>query len=322
MHGVFLDSDSFAPSDLNWQALQDSVDTVMIYPQTAAADTAARIADAEVIFTNKVELRAEHFAAAKHLRLVVVLATGTNNVDLAAANAHGVTVCNNVAYASTAVIEHTAMLMLALSRQLPSYHAAVQAGDWQRHRQFCLLSPPIHQLRGKTLAIIGYGASGRGVANFGQTMGMHILAWQSRADQPATKQGPPRLPLTALLPRCDVLSIHCPLTDTTRNLIDADALRLMKPNALIINTARGGIVNEADLAQALNEGRLGGAGIDVLSEEPPRRGNPLLDCRHPNLIITPHNAWGSREARQALIDQSVEVVAAFRRGEPINVVSG
>ncbi len=321
MHGVFLDSDSFSPNDLSWQALQNSVDTATIYPHTDAADTAARIADAEVVFTNKVELGPAQFAAAKKLRLVVVLATGTNNIDLAAASASGVTVCNNVGYSSTALIEHSAMLILALMRQLPSYHTSVQAGDWQHHNQFCLLSPPIRQLSGKTLGIIGYGASGRGVADFGRAMGMNILAWQSRPGKQA-EQDPPRLPLTSLLPRCDVLSIHCPLTDATRNLIDDRALRLMKPDAIIINTARGGIVNEADLAQALNEGRLGGAGIDVLSEEPPRRGNPLLDCRHPNLIITPHNAWGSREARQALIDQSVDVVAAFRRGTPINVVSG
>jgi len=319
MHGVFLDLDSLAPADVNWHTLRDSVDSADVYPQTLAADTAERIARADIVFTNKVQLRREHFAAAKQLKLVVVLATGTNNIDHAAAAEFGVTVCNNVAYSSTALVEHSAMLMLALMRQLPSYHAAVQNGQWQIHSQFCLLEPPIRQLRDKTLGIIGYGASGQGVADFGRAMGMNILAWQSRPNTGAA-QTPPRLPLDELLPQCDVLSIHCPLTEQTRDLINYSALQKMKREAILINTARGGIVNETGLAKALNEGLIGGAGVDVLTEEPPRNGNPLLSCKHPNLIVTPHNAWGSREARQALIDQSVRIIEAFRRGAPINIV--
>ncbi|MBB5189061.1 MULTISPECIES: D-2-hydroxyacid dehydrogenase [Zhongshania] len=321
MHGVFLDLDSLAPADVNWQKLRNAVDSADVFPHTPAADIAERIAGADVVFSNKVQLKREHFASAKQLKLVVVLATGTNNIDLAAAAEFGVTVCNNVAYSSIALVEHSAMLILALMRQLPSYHAAVQQGQWQTHNQFCLLNPPIRQLSGKTLGIIGYGASGQGVADFGRAMGMNILAWQSRPGTDAERI-PPRLALDALLPQCDVLSIHCPLNEQTRDLINFAALQKMKPDAILINTARGGIVNEADLARALNEDLIGGAGVDVLTEEPPRNGNPLLSCKHPNLIVTPHNAWGSREARQALIDQSVRVVAAFRRGEAINIVNG
>jgi glycerate dehydrogenase len=321
MHGVFLDLDSLAPGDVNWHKLRDAVDSSDVYSQTSVADTAERIAGAELVFTNKVQLNRAHFKAATKLKLVVVLATGTNNIDLDAASDFGVTVCNNVAYSSTALVEHSAMLILALMRQLPSYHSAVQQGQWQRHSQFCLLEPPIRQLRGKTLGIIGYGASGRGLADFGRAMGMSILIWQSRPDT-GVDQTPPRLPLDELLRQCDVISIHCPLTEQTRNLINGAALEKMKRDAILINTARGGIVNEADLAQALDDDLISGAGVDVLSEEPPAHGNPLLSCKHPNLIVTPHNAWGSREARQALIDQSVRIVEAFRRGEGINIVNG
>lgn len=323
MHGVFLDADSFSPSDLDWQYLQNSVDTVTVHGHTSPAQTADRISNAEIIFTNKVQLGQKHFAKATKLQLIVILATGTNNIDLDAAATHGITVCNNVAYSSQALIEHSAMLILALMRQLPSYHAAVQRGEWQNHSQFCLLDPPIRQLHGKTLGIIGYGASGQGVADFARAMGMNIVAWQSspESDTDTDNTIPPRLPLNTLLPQCDVLSIHCPLTERTRNLIDYAAIKTMKRDAILINTARGGIVNEQDLARALDERLLGGAGIDVLTEEPPRNGNPLLSCSHPNLIITPHNAWGSREARQALINQSITIVEAFRKAKPINVVA-
>lgn len=320
MHGVFLDLDSIHPSDIDWEKLRESVDSAELYPHTSPAETLARIANAEVVFTNKVKLGAAQFASAARLKLVVVLATGTNNIDLAAAKNAGVTVCNNVDYSTTALIEHSAMLMLTLMRQLPSYHQAVGRGDWQAQNQFCLLEPPIRQLRGKTLGIIGYGASGRGVADLGRALGMNILAWQSRPEEKRQSSAPPRLPLDDLLPQSDILSIHCPLTETTQGLINYAALKKMKAEAVLINTARGGIVVEADLARALDENLIGGAGIDVLTEEPPHNGNPLLDCQHPNLIITPHNAWGSREARQALIDQSVKIVAAFRRGAPINQV--
>ncbi|CAA0081218.1 Glycerate dehydrogenase [Zhongshania aliphaticivorans] len=319
MHGVFLDTDSFSPSDIHWQGLKDSIESSEIYAHTLATETAARIANADIIFTNKVHINRDHFAHAKNLKLIVVLATGTNNIDLVAAAEHKVTVCNNIAYSTTALVEHSAMLMLALMRQLSSYHHSVQQGKWQQHDQFCMLNPPIRELRGKTLGIIGYGASGKGVADFGRAMGMNILAWQSCRSQ-ASHQQPPRLPLTELLPQCDIVSIHCPLTSETKHLIDYAALTLMKPSAMLINTARGGIVHEHDLAHALNQGLLAGAAVDVLSEEPPRNGNPLLDCHHPNLIITPHNAWASCESRQVLIDQSIEIVKAFRAGKPINQV--
>ena len=268
------------------------------------------------MISNKVRLDAAAFAAAPQLRLVCVAATGTNNVDLDAAQRHGVTVCNVRGYATPAVVQHVYALILALTTRLPDYQRDVANGRWQASPYFCLLDHPIRELAGRTLGIVGYGELGSAVARVAAAFGMSVLIAQRAGS--AAQAG--RLALTELLPLVDILSLHCPLTPQTRGLIGAQELALMKPDALLINTARGGLVDEAALAAALRGGKLGGAGIDVLSEEPPRDNNPLLATDIPNLIVTPHIAWASREARQRVIDAIAANIRAFLAGTPVNVV--
>ena len=210
------------------------------------------------------------------------------------------------------------MLLLALATRLPDYQAAVRAGAWQRASQFCLLDFPIIELQGKTLGILGHGELGGAFARLAEALGMRVL-YGALPGRPARAD---RLPLGELLPQVDALSLHCPLTEQTRHLIGAAELALLKPHALLLNTARGGLVDEQALADALRAGHLGGAAFDVLSEEPPRHGNPLLAADIPRLIITPHNAWGSREARQRIVGQLSENARAFFASAPIRVVNG
>ena len=270
-----------------------------------------------MVVTNKVVLDRDTLAGAEDLRLVCIAATGTNNVDLAAARELGIAVTNVARYATPAVVQHVFALILALTTRLPDYQRAVAAGAWQRHDAFCLLDHPIRELAGRTLGIVGFGELGQAVARVADAFGMSVLI----AQRPG---GPPqagRLPLDALLPRVDVLSLHCPLTDATRGLIGARELGLMRRDALLINTARGGLVDEAALAAALRGGDLGGAGVDVLTREPPAEGNPLLAADIPHLIVTPHTAWASREARQRLLDEVAANIAAFLAGQTRNRVA-
>ena len=320
MQGVILDGDSLYPDDIQLQPLGDALDRLSYYPATTPDQVGERLAGHSVVLTNKVELTAEHFAANPQLKLVVILATGTNNVDLAAAGARGVLVCNCVDYSTASVVQHTLMLMLALSTRLLAYDRDVRAGRWQGSPFFCLADHPIVELAGKTLVIVGYGALGKGVARAAQGLGMQVEI-AARPGAFYSDGSPPRLPWPEALRQADVLSLHCPLSEQTRQLIDGEALSQMKPGALLINTARGGLVEERALVQALREGRLAGAGVDVLSAEPPREGNPLLAQDIPNLIVTPHSAWASREARQRLVIQAAAVVSGFFKGEIINRVS-
>ncbi len=307
---VLLDAGSFHPDDLDWDELPALFTQCDIHDFTAAEDTATRIKGCEVVFTNKCRLNAEHFAGNPDLKLVVVLATGTNNIDHDAARAANVAVCNIRDYATTELVEHSLMLILALMRKLIPYRDAVQRGDWSRSKQFCLLDPPIQRLRGKTLGIIGMGASGRGLADACSALGMEIIALHSTR----SNDGPyPRTDLENLLKTADVVSLHCPLTDDNAELINKNTLALMKPTAILINTARGGLINDKDLVAALGSAAIGGAGIDVVQPEPPQADHPLLVYTHPNLIVTPHNAWGSREARQALIEQAADIVRDYQR---------
>ena len=315
---TLLDAESLGPG-LDFSPLSARVDTWDWYQRSAPADVAERIADAEIVVSNKAPLDAAAFEAATHLRLVCVAATGVNNVDLDAAARHGVTVCNATGYATPAVVQHVFALMLALATRLEAYHAAVRAGDWARAPQFCLLEPPIVELAGKTLGIVGQGELGRGVARLGEAFGMEIL-YAARPGASTVPAG--RVAFDELLARADVLSLHCPLTDATRGLIGAAELGAMKPSAFLINTARGGIVDEAALADALRTGTIAGAGVDVLTQEPPRDGNPLLADDIPNLIVTPHSAWGTGAARQRLVEQVAGNIAAFLDGQPRNVVTG
>jgi glycerate dehydrogenase len=318
MRGVFLDRDTVDFGDLDLASLADSLDRLDCHDSSVREEVAARIADCEVVITNKVVLDAKLLAGATKLKLVCIAATGTNNVDLASARRLGVAVCNVRAYATPAVVQHVFLLVLALATRFTDYRQLIRDGGWQRSPGFCLAPYPIFELAGRTLGIVGYGELGQAVARTARAFDMEVLVAQrpGSADDRAD-----RLPLAELLPRVDVLSLHCPLTDSTRGLVGAGELALMKPGALLINTARGGIVDEPALAQALRAGRLGGAGIDVLTREPPAAGNPLLADDIPNLIVTPHIAWASRESRQRLVDQLAENIRAFAAGTLRNEVT-
>ncbi|MBX8476804.1 2-hydroxyacid dehydrogenase [Pseudomonas cichorii] len=314
---VFLDHTSLDLGDLDLGELRDSFGELVLHDSTSPDQVIERLKGAQVAISNKIMIDADTFAACPELKLVLVTATGTNNVDLAAAREHGVTVCNCQGYGTPSVAQHTLLLLLALATRLPDYQKAVQQGLWQKSSQFCLLDFPIVELEGKTLGLLGHGELGSAVARLAEAFGMRVLLGQipgrpARAD---------RLPLEQLLPQIDALTLHCPLNEHTRNMIGARELQLLKPQALVVNTARGGLIDEQALADALRNGHLGGAASDVLSVEPPVSGNPLLADDIPRLIITPHSAWGAREARQRIVSQLVENAQAFFAGAPKRVVS-
>lgn len=286
-------------------------------PATSPEQLLSHARGAQVLISNKVPLRAEHFAQLPELKLVAVAATGVNQIDLDAARAHGVAVCNVRNYGADAVAEHALMLMLALSRNLFAYRRAVLEGGWQQSAQFCLHAAPMKDLSARTLAVCGGGAIGEALAAKAAALGMRLMRVE-RKGAAQVRAGYTRF--ETALAEADVLSLHLPLNDDTRGLIGAAELALMKPDALLINTARGGLVDEAALLAALQAGRLGGAGLDVLDTEPPRQGNPLLDVELPNLIITPHAAWLSEQALAKLAQQLVDNIAAFLQGEPRNLV--
>ncbi len=316
MTGIFLDTATLQRGDLNFVQLTAALPAWKYHDATPTVQVAQRIAQAEVVVSNKAYVGAEALAAAEKLKLICVIATGTNNVDLVAAKAQGVAVCNVTGYAPPSVSQHVFALILALVTQLERYRVAVKDGAWQRASSFCMLDYPIWELAGKTIGIVGYGSLGQAVARVAEAFGMRVLI----AARPGQLPGATRVPLHDLLPQADVVSLHCPLTQQTQGLIGAPELALMQPHALLINTARGGIVDETALAQALRKHRLGGAGVDVLSVEPPVNGNVLLAADIPNLIVTPHIAWASREARQRLVDETAKNISAFLRGEARNRV--
>ncbi|KQQ50788.1 glycerate dehydrogenase [Pseudomonas sp. Leaf127] len=314
---VFLDHTSLDLGDLDLSPLQGSFAELVLHAGTPADQVSERLQGAQVAITNKVRIDAATFAACPQLKLVLVAATGTNNVDLVSAREHGVTVCNCQGYGTASVAQHTLLLLLALATRLPDYQRAVQQGLWQKSAQFCLLDFPIMELEGKTLGLLGHGELGGAVARLAEAFGMRVLIGQipgrpARAD---------RLPLEALLPQVDALTLHCPLNEQTRHMIGARELGLLKPHVLVVNTARGGLIDEQALAEALRNGHLGGAATDVLSVEPPANGNPLLAGDIPRLIVTPHSAWGAREARQRIVGQITENAQAFADGTPKRVVT-
>jgi glycerate dehydrogenase len=313
---VVLDLATITTGDLDLAALDAALPGWVGYPVTRPDELHARIADADVVLTNKVRLDRAAFTAARSLKLVCLAATGTNNVDLDAARERGVAVANLRAYCSASVAQHVFALVLALTIDLRGYRQLLDDGAWRDSPQFCLLDYPVRELAGKTMGIVGLGELGRATARIAEAFGMAVIV----AERPGAGPQRGRVPLEELLARADVVSLHCPLTDATRGLIDAAALRFMKPDALLINTARGALVDEAALADALRAGEIGGAGIDVLSEEPPVNGNPLLDADIPNLIVTPHIAWAAREARQRAIDEMAANARAFLAGERRNRV--
>jgi glycerate dehydrogenase len=311
MRGVILDAGTLGV-DVSLAGLQQTIADWGVYDATTRDQTMTRIADADVVLTNKVELGREHFAANPSLKMVSVLATGVNCVDLDAACEHGVVVSNVEDYATDSVAEHTWSLVLALARQLPTYQQGVQQGRWAESPFFCWHGAPIIQLAGKTMVIVGYGNLGKAVAARAQAFGMKVEV----AGYRSTPEHQQRRSLDELLPLADVVSLHCPLTSETDNLLSARRLELMKPSAILLNTARGGLVDESQLLAVLRKGALHGAALDVLTEEPPARQNPLLAQTGLNLIVTPHVAWASPEARQCLVDETAENIKAFLAGTP------
>ncbi len=284
---------------------------------TAPADVVERLRGASIAITNKVRLGAADIAQLPELKMVAIAATGTDNVDLQACRARGIVVSNIRNYSLVSVPEHVFTLILALRRNLRAYVADVEAGKWERSSRFCLLDHPIGDLAGSRMGIVGYGALGRKVAQLARAFGMQVAV---AARSPVNEAGVADLALDELLRTSDVISLHLPLNDQTRNMLGAPQLASMKRSALLINTARGGLVDEAALARALDDGVIAGAGFDVLAKEPPEPDNPLLRLRRDNFILTPHIAWASAGAMQSLADMLIDNIEAFEKGAPTNLV--
>lgn len=318
MKAVFLDFGTYYPEGLDIAALEASVDDFTFHDYSDPEDVIPRAQGADILLSNKVVVTRDIIAACPDLKMIIAGATGYNHIDIDAARDAGITVCNVRGYSTPSVTQHVFAMILALNMRIVDYHEDVKSGKWQESRDFCFLDYPIHELDGKTLGIIGYGDLGRSVERVAKAFGMNVLLADHKG---LTDVRAGRTPFEDVIREADVLTLHCPLTPETTDLIAVAELKAMKNSALLINTARGGVVNEADLAQALSDGEIAGAGVDVLSQEPPRDGNPLLDPSLPNLIVTPHTAWASRQACQRLFDQVADVIRAYRDGVPINVVS-
>jgi len=311
---VFLDRDAIRATfkrpafDHEWRE----------YSITPREQVLERLRDATIAITNRVALEAREVEKLPALRFIAVAATGFDCVDTAACQRRGIVVSNVRGWCSTSVPEHVFALVLALRRQIIAYRAAVQRGEWQRSANYCLLMQPLpHDLHGSVLGIIGYGALGQAVARLGQAFGMEVIIAERKTASPRAG----RVSFDEALRESDIITLHCPLTDETRNLIGRAELNCMRRTTLLINTSRGGVVDDGELAAALRQGRIAGAGVDVLSFEPPSAGNPLLNLQLPNLIVTPHMAWASVEALQTLADQVIGNLEAFVQGAPRNVVT-
>lgn len=300
MKAVFLDASTLG-DDVTLEPIEAVTGPLTRHPRTRPEQVTERLQGFDTVLVNKVVLGREHFEACPELKTIAVVATGLNNIDLQAAEDHGVRVLNVTRYGRSTVAQHTMALILALATRLLDYDRDVREGRWARSDMFCLMDHPIMELEGKTLGIIGYGDLGQGVAGRAKAFGMNVVLGCRPGQEPGEVDGHQRIALDDLLPQVDVLSLHCLLSDDTRTLIGPSELARMKDSALLINTSRGGLVDEQALADALRAGTIGGAGFDVLTEEPPRNGNPLLAEDIPNLIVTPHSAWASREARQRIV---------------------
>lgn len=313
---TILDAFTANPGDLSWAGLQ-SLGTCTIHDRTPASEVVERAKDCEVIITNKTVISRDVIFALPNLRYIGVLATGYNVVDITAAQERGITVCNVPGYSTTSVAQTVFALLLELTHRVGHHAQTVREGRWSRCEDFCYWDGTLIELEGRTLGILGYGTIGEAVARIGLALGMKVIAHRRTWRTPPLAGVEPA-DVDDLFSRSDVLSLHCPLTDTTKAIICAANLARMKPSAFLINTARGPLIHEPDLADALNAGRLAGAGLDVLSTEPPDAGNPLITAK--NCFITPHIAWASKEARARLIEVATENVRAFERGHPQNVV--
>ena len=349
---TFLDTDSLDCGDIDFAPMENQSLQLGFWKQTSPEQTRERIQSAEIIISNKVILDADVLKNSKLLKLICIAATGVNNVDLDFARQQGIGVCNVTGYATASVVQHVFALMTSLQSRLAEHRGSVFNGEWSRSDNFCVLNYPYEELNGKTLGIIGYGELGQAVAKVGRGFGMKVLVAESsstkdikrsRNNKMSSSQSNTisaqslyndslqqlnepecssidRIPFERLLSESDVVSLHCPLADNTRYLINADAFKMMKSTAMLINTARGGIVNEPDLLDALKCGAIAGAALDVLEVEPPPANHILLAYDKPNLILTPHVAWASRESRQRLVDQLGLNIQAFLKGKVRNSV--
>jgi len=318
MKGVFLDLDTVDRGDLDPARLRSVLPEWEFHARTRPGDITARISDAAVVVTNKVVLDAGILARAPRLKLICAAATGTNNIDVQAAAGRGIPVCNARDYATDSVVQHVFALLLTLVTRLDAYRADIRAGRWSESEQFCLLDHPIRTLAGMHLGIVGQGVLGRATGRLAEAFGMRVTF--TRSLRPGAARVEDRPDLDDLLPDLDALSLHCPLTEATRNLVDRSRLARMRKGSLLINTARGGLVDPSALAESLRSGHLGGAGIDVLEPEPPPADHPLLATDIPNLVLTPHTAWAARQARQNVLDEVAANIAAYLEGSPRNVV--
>lgn len=316
MRGVFLDLGTVSTGDLDTGSLRRILPDLDVHERTDAADLAARIAGHEIVLLNKCRITRETMEANPRLRLIALTATGVDNVDVVAARERGIAVANLRDYCTPSVAQHVFAVVLMLTHRLREYDALVRRGDWGRSGQFSVFPYPIRELAGRVLGIVGHGALGGAVARIGRAFGMTVVV----ANRPGGERQPGRRDLHELLPLADVLTLHCPLTPATRGLIAEREFELLRPDAVLVNTARGALVEARALAAALKSGRLGGAGMDVLDHEPPGPDHPLLEPGIPNLILTPHVAWAARESRQRCLDELALNVEAFLHGERRNRV--
>ena len=315
---VELDGYAANPGDLSWDGLRE-LGELTVYDRTAPEDVLERAKGAQVILTNKVVITEELMDKLPDLRYIGVLATGYNVVDIPAARKHGIIVTNIPAYSTMSVAQMVIAHLLNITNQVALHSDAVKQGEWQRNKDFSFSLTPLIELDGKTLGIVGLGNTGTATARIAQSLGMRILAYSSKSADALKEMDIEKVgSYEQLFREADVLSLHCPLTEETHHLVNAERLKLMKPTAILINTGRGPLVDEAALADALNEGRIMAAGVDVLQEEPPRNGNPLINAR--NCYITPHIAWATKAARERLLNIAVANVKAFMEGKPQNAV--
>ena len=306
---VFLDYDTVSNGDLDLMPLREASGELILY-DSSDTKIAERIRDADVVLLNKLDLTRELLRGAPRLKLVALAATGTNNVDLSAARELGIAVCNVRAYCTASVVQHVWGLILSLTQHVYEFSRLSTDGSWAKDEAGAVLSHPIRELHGRIFGVVGWGELGRGAARIAEAFGMRVKI----ANRPGNAPQSGRVPLDELLATADIVSLHCPLNDATRGLIGARELALMKRDALLINTARGALIDGAALAAALKAGQLGGAGIDVLPLEPPPDAEPLLDGQIPNLLVTPHVAWAAREARQRCLDEMAANIRDFRNG--------
>lgn len=315
--GVFLDAHSVDCGDLDLAPLRACLPEWRLDNQVGALRS-DQVGNADVLVVNKIQVDGNVLAQCKNLRLICVAATGVNNIDLDGAAAAGITVCNARSYATPSVVEHVFALLLSLRHRIREHTDAVQKNRWSRSSLFCLFEFPFEELVGQTLGIFGYGELGQAVARAGEAFGMEILV----AERPGKALRAGRIPFQEWLARSDVISLHCPLTPETEGLIGQPEFERMKSTAVVINTARGGIVDESALLGAIRAERIGGAGLDVLGEEPPGNDHSLATAGYSNLVVTPHVAWASRSSRQRLLGEIIANIEAFQSGVPRNLVNG